>query len=137
MKKGVLEIYALAVCFVAVVCLVCALGVGIYCFIASVSPSFTLSAWEYEQYQTNDAYWQMRTRGRGGETVEGGKPEMERPTDYDLTRMRERDYALALRSEQRSGGQGVVKSAIVIVIDLVVFYIHWLIARRARATAPA
>jgi hypothetical protein len=77
----------------------------------------------------------MRARGRGGETVEGGKPEMERPSDYDLTRMRERDYALALRSEQRSGGQGVVKAAIVIVIDMVVFYIHWRIARRARETA--
>ena len=56
MKKSILEIYALAVCFVALLCFVIALGIGVYDLIQITNPEFTLNAYEYERHQSNEAF---------------------------------------------------------------------------------
>ena len=48
MKKSILEIYALAVCFLALVCFVIALGLGVYDLIQIANPGFTINAYEYD-----------------------------------------------------------------------------------------
>ena len=57
MKKSLLEFYALAICFVTVVCLAIALGIATYGVIGMANPKFTLSSWVYTQHQTNDGFW--------------------------------------------------------------------------------
>lgn len=47
MKKSLLEFYALAICFVTVVCLVIALGIATYGVVGMANPEFTLSTWVY------------------------------------------------------------------------------------------
>jgi hypothetical protein len=133
MKKTILEIYALAVCFVTVVCFVVALGIAAYGVVGIVKPDFTVSSWVYTQHQSNDAFWS----GPGGSRVRSGGEDKskERPNEPDLTKLREASYERALASERRDNFQSVTKSSIVILIDLLVFIIHWLLARRERQGA--
>ncbi len=132
MKKSLLELYALAVCFAAVICFVSSSGIALYSVVAIINPEFTISAFEYKQYQSNDTYWQQHkyefaTKGR----------EIQRPPEDELTKKRKEGYELAVIAEKRSGLQTLTKTLIVIMIDIVVFLIHWLIARRARETNSA
>ena len=128
MKKTVLEIYALAVCFVTVVCFVIALGIAAYAVVGIANPDFTMSSWVYTQHQTNDAFW----NGPGSPQVHGVADEKskERPNEPELTKQREKSYERALASERRESSQAVVKSSIVMIIDIIVFFLHWLVARR-------
>jgi hypothetical protein len=133
LKKTILEIYALSVCFITVVCFVVALGLLIYGVIGISNPQFTMSSWAYTQHQTNDAFW----NGSPGRVPFRGPEEKmrERPSDADLTEQREQSYVRAVANERRDSAQSVVKAMIVVVIDLMVFLFHWLIARRARTNA--
>ena len=133
MKKTILEIYALAVCFVTVTCFVVCLGVAGYSLIQIEKPDFTMRAYEYNQYQTNDAFWK-ECGSRYCSEDEKKKP---RPNEEELTKQRKAAFDLALVSEQRDGAQTLVKTLIVILIDIITFLVHWVIARRARANTPA
>ena len=132
MKKTVLEIYALAVCFVTVVCFVIAFGIALYSLVQIAKPEFTMSSWTYASFQTNDAYWDS-CGGRYGCGPDEKK--RERPPEPELTKKREEAYSRALASEQRDGGQSLVKSLIVVLLDLAIFFGHWVLARRARTGA--
>ena len=133
MKKTVLEIYALAVCFVTVVCFVIALGISAYGVVGIVNPDFTMSSWVYTQHQANDAFW----NGPGAPRVPGSAEDKskERPKEPELTKLREASYERAIASERRDNFQSVTKSSIVMLIDVVVFFLHWLLARRERRSA--
>ncbi len=133
MKKTVLEIYALAVCFVAAVCFIISTGFASYAVVGIVSPEFTMSSWVHSQHQTNDAFWNSTDIPR----VPGGSDEKskERPTEPELTQQREASYLRAIASERRDNFQTLVKSSIVTVIDVIVFLLHWLLARRERKSA--
>ena len=129
MKKSILEIYALAICFVALICFVAALGIGVYDLIQIASPEFTLNAYEYERHQSNENF-----RGPSGRQLRGIAPAIlieptERPEE-EVTQQREESYQAALRSERRRAGQSLTRMAIVLVIDVLVFLPHWLLVRR-------
>ena len=132
MKKSMLEVYALAVCFVTVICFVIASGVGLYGIIGIANPEFTLSGWEYERHQSNDAYWRMNMPL----PMPGSERESKsKPAEAELTQQRQASYALAIKSEQRGSLQTLTKAAIVIFIDLIIFGAHWRIASRSRLNA--
>ena len=138
MKKTVLEIYTMAVCFITVVCFVISLGFGIYGAIGIFSPEFTMNSYVYMQHQTNDDFW-----GGGGPMglppppifPESNVKAPERPSEPELTKKREASYVRAIANERRDNVQNVVKALIVIFIDSAVFGFHWFIARRVRETA--
>jgi hypothetical protein len=131
MKKTVLEIYALAVCFVTLVCFVVSLGIGVYSVIQIANPEFTMTSGQYDQYQSNDAFWSSRARREGYRSDEEYK-KMQRPSDDELTKKRQEGFAIGIKSEQRDGAQSFVKVLIVVLINIAVFFAHWVIARRAR-----
>lgn len=131
MKKSILEIYALAVCFVTVVCFVVALGIATYSILEIVKPEFTVNSGQYAQYQTNDVYW----NGAVARYYVPGEKKRERPSEPELTKEREAAFARVLSNEQRDGAQTLVKNLIVLLIDAVVFALHWLLSRRARGAA--
>lgn len=132
MKKSILEIYALAVCFVTVVCFVVTLGIATYSVLEIAKPEFTLNSWQYSQHQTNDAYWNNCSGGRYCGPEEKKK---ERPSEPELTKQREESFARALSNEQRDGSQTLVKCLIVLLIDAAAFALHWLLSRRALTVA--
>lgn len=123
MKRNLVEVYALAVCFVTLVCCVVALGFGIYDLIRIANPEFTLNSHQYERHQSNESFssnWPQN------------KPV---PEDEKLTKLREDSYRALLRTEKRDGVQSLAWSLIIILIDIIVFAIHWLMAKRARFMA--
>ena len=125
MKKSLLEIYGLAVCFATIVCFVVSLGIGIYDIVEIVNPEFTMSSHAYERHQTNDAFWKDKC---------SGDKEKPRPQEDELTKKREESYQRAIKSEKRDAFQSLIQIAIVLIINALVFIIHWKIARRARET---
>ena len=134
MKKSILEIYALAVCFVALGCLVIALGIGVYDLIQIANPEFTLNAYEYERHQSNQAF-----RGSPGRALRGFAPgipvEPRQRPDEEITQQREESYQAALRSERRRGMQSLIRIVIILVIDVLVFVPHWLLVRRTNVAS--
>lgn len=132
MKKSILEIYALAVCLFALACFVVSFGIAAYSAVSVANPAFTLRADEYSRLQTNDEFWTACSPGKPCE-ADAKKPE--RPSETVLTRQREEAYGRALNIEQRDGLQTLVKCLIVMLIDCVVFGLHWVAARRARTSS--
>ena len=135
MKKSIREIYALAVCFIALMCFVIALGIGMYDLIQIANPEFTISGYEYERHQSNEAF-----RGSPGRVaLRGIAPGIsveptERPEE-EVTQQREESFQAALRSERRRGMQSLIQIMIILVIDVLVFVPHWLLARSTRAAS--
>lgn len=56
MKKTILEIYARAVRFFAVACRVVAAGIAVYVGVQITWPEFTVSGYQYQQFQSNEAF---------------------------------------------------------------------------------
>jgi len=127
MKKNLLEIYALAVCFVTIVCAVCATGIGLYDLLEISKPEFTMSAYTYQRHQTNDAFIQ-------DECKEIGKKKL---SEEKKTQLRLASYERALKTEQRDAIQSLVKVLIILSLDGLLFWLHWGIARRSRIAAKS
>ncbi len=86
MSRSPIQIYALCVCFSALLCFVIALGVGLYDIVQITAPAFTLQELPY--YHSNESYVQYFPDKRG------------LPTD-EVTRLRLETYQEALASERR------------------------------------
>lgn len=127
MKKNLLEIYALAVCFVTLVCAVFVTGIGLYDILEISKPEFTLASHQYQRYQSNEEFYSAGCEG-------GNKKKL---TEEEITKKRIAAYELALKGEQRNAVQSLVKAFIVLVLDGLVFLSHWRLARRSRETANA
>ncbi len=123
MKASPLEIYGLSVCFVAAIALAIALGTALYTVVRFLSPLFALGSWEFRQHLSNDAYWEKESTKNDLKRV--------RPSETELTREREASFAAALQSERHNAAQGLVKQAIFILVDVILFLSHWLIAQGA------
>ena len=137
MKRSFVEIYGLAVCFVTLLCFVIALGAGIYDLLQVAFPEFTLNAYEYERHQSNDSF-RNAPRSRAQWTAppsRGAGPGIAEATEDETTRQREDSYRSVLRAERRQAGQSLVMVGIVMLIDVLVFFPHWILARRARVNA--
>ena len=125
MKKSILEVYALLVCFVTLCCFVISLGIGLYDAIEIVNPEFTISAFEFERHQTNEAY--LKSTSKYDENVKD-------LTEDAIKEKREHSYNLELKSEKREGFQSLIQVLIIMLLDIVVFLVHWKLAKHARAT---
>lgn len=121
MKKSIIEIYALAICFVTVVCLVIALGVGIYDLVEIGNPEFTISSYEYKRHQSNESFIRKDC-----------EKDKEIPSDEEITRQRLESYQHTLSIEQRNAFQSLTLVIIIVILGIIVFFIHWRIAKRAR-----
>lgn len=130
MKRTLLEVYALAVCFVTVGCFVIAFGIALYGAIGVAQPGFTLSGHTYEMHRTNDRFFNRQVFMPDEE-----KQQRVRPPEAELTRQRQESLAAAIDGERRDSAQTTVKSMIVVLIDLLVFFVHWRIARSPRMAA--
>lgn len=128
MKRTSLEIYSLAVCFIAVVVMVISLGTSLYSIVGISYPEFTINQWQYEQFESNDKFWENHPKHFPPEHE--GKP-AERLSEEKLTKMRTEAYEVALRNEQRGSAQTLVQSLIFFFIAFVVFFIHWKIFKKS------
>lgn len=98
--KSKLEIYALTVCFAAVVCLVVSAGIAGYAAFRIATPELTLSSYNYDKFQTNEAFWKSR-----GDSCSDEKTTEVRPGEEVLTKQRLEAFSLELKGEERAGNR--------------------------------
>lgn len=137
MKKTLLEIYALATCFGAIVCFAISLGIGMYGMIGIVDPEITLDSWKYSQHQTNDAWWESKNSSAFPPPAFSPQVEIEdttvvRPAEDEFTRQRLESYSQVLKIEKRDNKQSVLRISIILFVCAILFIIHWRIAKNAR-----
>ena len=83
-------------------------------------PELTLKSYQYQKHQTNEAFTRNWSKKK------------EKPAEAEITRMREKSYAVALEAERRDAVQSFIRVIIIMIIDMVIFLIHWKLAKHAR-----
>lgn len=134
MKKTILEIYALAVCFLALACFIVLLGFAIWNLIGLTAPSFTINQQQYDCHLSEQAYEDCISVEWLYSREFNPKPV---PQGAALRAARQASYADLLRSEQRQSLQGLTLQLAMLAIVSLAFLGHWLLARRCRDSAAA
>lgn len=127
MKKSIVGIYALAVCFVIIVCAVIAAGIGAYDLVEIASPEFALSSYEYERHQSNESFFQSDCEQKNSVKL----------TEEEKTKRRVASYDTAIKVERRDAIQSLIIVLIVLSIDASVFFAHWKLACRSQEASNA
>ncbi len=132
MKRTVIEIYALLVCFGAMACLSINTGLVIYDVVSLVKPSLIINDYQYKNHQNNNNYWQHQlsrsnTIKINDSTLNPKKNEqnIKRPLESKLTQQRLNSYQSVIEAEKRNVIKGLISELIVILVSLVLFFIHW------------
>lgn len=125
-KRTFLELYALAVCFINVLIGSIAVGVIFYGVVSVASPELTLSAWQYSNYQSNDNF--IASRADTDNLIN----KFESMSEQEINHKRNQAYRIVLAAERRKGLQNIVQFLIVLLIQIVLFIIHWKLAKRKR-----
>jgi len=125
MKKTILEVYAMAVCFFAIIVITISLSSVIYKAVGSINPELTIKSYTYEKYLSNENF-----KSKKGCT----KEEAASLSEDEITSKREAAYAVELRSEKRKNLQGILESSSYTFVASIVCVIHMLIAKGSRKT---
>jgi hypothetical protein len=110
--RSLIQVYALLVCFCALMCFVIALGIGAYDVIEIAAPEFALVTYPYTASQLPELL--------------DGKPH----TDAERAAALAAYQRTNIEYQQQSALQSLVFVGIICAIDVVVFAIHWGIARQ-------
>lgn len=117
-KKNLKEIYALAVCFAAVMFIIVNGATSLHQLVRVLNPKFTVSGYEYGRSLSDEAFlkaWPDRTP---------------MPDSASLPRLRAEAFETALRAEQHDGLRGLLESLAYVTTAAVAFGVHWVFARR-------
>jgi hypothetical protein len=118
MGRSTIQIYALCVCFFSLMCFVVALGVGLYDGVQMTAPQFFLTQHHDNMYRSNENYLIYR-------------PDLKSMPGPELDRLRVKEFGEAVASQRKAAVQSLVLVTIILLIDSVVFAVHWRIAKRA------
>ena len=129
MKRNVLEIYALAVCFFNVACFVIVLGMAVWNVVSIAVPQFTMSNYQWQQYQSDETYSKQLLMGHSC------NKDYVAPTGKALTDARVKALSEALASQRHGDISSLIHNIIILLINIVVFLAHWKLASRARQSA--
>lgn len=125
MKKTILEVYALLVCFFAVIVITISSSILIYSVVGVAKPELTMSNSTYDKHLNNENFKSRNaTLRKDAETL----------TDEEITARRESAFAQELRKERRKNAQTILHSAIFVFVSSVVLLIHSKIAKKSRET---
>ena len=119
-KKSLLEVYALSVCFAAVLVVLFNSAMSLNYAVRITNPNLTVGGYEYERSLSDDAYlrsWPDR------------KPF---PDPASVARLRAEAFDAALRAERQMGQRDLIESVTYVIAGLAAFAIHWVLAKRVR-----
>src|SRR5690606_8042281 len=94
-------------------------------------PALTVNAHEYQRHQT-DASFAESLESRNRARIDKGSYQV--PSGQDLTAQREQSRQAMLEAERRSAVRGLLYMLVIILVDVVVYWFHWRIVRRERAS---
>ena len=123
MKKNLIEIYALLVCFASVFFLLVNTATALQGGLRAVQPAMTVDGYTIQRSTSNEAY------------MEGWPKERPAPAASDISALRKALYDQALASEQRSGLYLFTSSFAFVIAAGLVFGLHWQLAQREHVEA--
>ena len=119
MKKSLVEIYGMLVCFITVVVFIFAICSALYNLVRLSNPQLTLDGYQYEIHQSNNQFVQHRK-------------DLQKKTQKQITALRKETYAIALKGEKRIAARELIRESIVIFVSIILYIFHWKIAQKAR-----
>ena len=134
-----IRIYALAVCFAAMICLTITSGIVLYDLVQFSFPKFTMDTYQYESLQTNQAYRKNHYVGRGAimvnrpgfaPAIPNSDPSIPEMSDEEVTVLREQALRQAISNTRHNALNSLIRLAIVLLVSGVVFLFHWQLARQ-------
>ena len=123
MKKNLLALYALGLCFVLAASLAIVFSMLLYDLLELNFPELTLPARIHERHQSDELF--LLSLGS-----EEGVLKKKQFSKARLSKLRKESYRAALLSEQRAAKQSLMRGAITIFVSSLLFWIHWRLARR-------
>jgi len=127
----IIRIYALAVCFVAVIVLFVNIGTLAYGVIGVMNPKLTIENYTYNKFQNNDLFWDYHT-GNQWIKVNNNDLQYTRPNEKILTNKRMSGYKIALDNEIRSNIQNMLTYSLSIFLSFSLILIHWFFILRKK-----
>lgn len=140
------RIYALAVCFVTVICITISTGMALYDVVKIINPALTLSPYQYQHLQSNEAYRQNRfphmfnariamVNGlamHSGQSISAvpNQQAVEPLSDEEITRLRTQQYDLVMSNERRQATASLIRLAIILLVSGPLFFIHWKLSQK-------
>src|SRR5688572_27003955 len=121
MPRSLIQLYALIVCFFTLMCLVVALGLGLYDIVRITAPGFTLQ--DHMVWQSDEHFLMYY-------------PDKKNLPQHELAAWRKQYRQNALVSERHSAQQRAVFIGIILAIDAIVYALHWRIANLAALAIP-
>ena len=131
MKRSLVQIYALGVCFICAACMAISISFFLYGIAQIAVPSFTLSGYQYERHADVTAYRQSQIE-REPESMRLEYAEMS-PEKLEAERRQSLERHIA--TESRSGYQTILRCGIIFAVFACVFFLHWRLSRRQREAA--
>jgi hypothetical protein len=140
MKRSILEIYALAVCFFTVACFVFMVGYAAWYVLEICAPKFTIGAAEYQRHKSDNAFRESLVSQHNydgapappSSSAPGAGTSYVPPEGAALKAAREKSLQQLLDVERRHASQDLVENSFFLCITVVVFAVHWKLAARAR-----
>ena len=156
MKNGSYKIYALAICFVTLMCSAITMGVILYNFVKIAAPEVTLDSHTYDAHQSIEAFRRSSYAFRGspiyalgrqapafivGGAFDGSSriPVVDAPdrttespaiSDDELEKLRVQSYESVLRGHKHSAVQSTIRLTIILLVSLSLFFIHWRLIKK-------
>ncbi len=127
MKHTIFEIYVYLVCFIALSCGVISLGAGVYSLVVISAPGFMLSEEQVQMHRDNESFVRSYYKSKIHEIL----------TDEQITAQRAKNLKIVINDERRNAIKRFIGSVIVILINIVVFIVHWRIGEGVAKGAKA
>lgn len=127
MKTNIFLIYAYLVCFVTLSCGAIFTGIILYDIVEISVPEFMMSEVDKQKYLDEQNYIENKKI-----QPDDKKNTHEIYSDEEITEIRTWDYKSAIDRERNNATKSIIQSLIILVIDLVLFFVHWRVAGRAR-----
>ena len=125
MKKTLVEIYALLVCFASIFIVIVNAATGLYSAVRATQPTITVDGYAYRRSLSDEDFMQAWPQ------------QSAKPHPADVPALRKAAYAQALDIESRGGLNVFISSFMYVVAAGLVFGLHWRLAQRENATLAA
>ena len=133
MKRDLVQIYALAVCFFCAAGMAITVSFVLYGIVQATVPTFTLPGHQYERHADATAYRQSQI-ARAPESMQLEYAEL---SPEKLENERKRSLERHIATESRSGYQTILRCGIIFAVFACVFFLHWRLSRRQREAADS
>ncbi|MBQ0720560.1 MAG: hypothetical protein KBT88_05550 [Gammaproteobacteria bacterium] len=154
MKNSAFKFYVLLVCFTALMCGTVTLGLGLYNLVSVINPDLTINNAVYKSHKNTASFRQFTqmSEGRYPQALFVGSPagmpmpfvgphglpsagagdpvKIKKLSNEQVEALRLKSLNSALDDHQRAALQNLIRQGIVFCIALVLFSVHWRMARR-------